>query len=66
MSRNGAWRDSLMALAGAVGDRLGVLPLLNVQASVYLIAGVLALVFLRGTATGAESAHGVIEYEEEA
>jgi len=49
-----------------LGDRLGVLPLLNVQASVYLIAGVLALVFLRGTATGAESAHGVIEYEEEA
>jgi len=53
-----------MALAGAVGDRLGVLPLLNVQASVYLIAGIIALVFLRGTATGTRSVQEVINNEE--
>jgi len=53
-----------MVLAGALGDRLGVLPLLNVQASVYLIAGILALVFLHETATGARSAHEVINDKE--
>ncbi len=35
-----------MALAGALGDRLGALPLLNLQASLYVLVGVLALALL--------------------
>lgn len=35
-----------MALAGVLGDRLGALPLLNVQAGLYLLTGVLALALL--------------------
>ena len=49
-----------MAMAGALGDRVGVLPLLDFQASLYLLAGLLALFLLHRTVTrtreaGAES-----------
>jgi MFS family permease len=37
-----------MGIAGAFGDRLGPVPLLNVQGSGYMLAGVLALTRLRG------------------
>ncbi len=37
-----------MGLAGALGDRLGAVPLLNVQGSMYVLAGTLALLRLRG------------------
>jgi Na+/melibiose symporter-like transporter len=35
-----------MVLAGTLGDATGVLPILNAQASLYVVAGVLALVLL--------------------
>ncbi len=36
-----------MAAAGLLGDRLGVVPVLNGQAGLYLLAGILALALLR-------------------
>ncbi len=36
-----------MAAAGLLGDRLGVVPVLNGQAGLYLLAGLLALALLR-------------------
>jgi MFS family permease len=40
-----------MAVAGLVGDRIGVLPMLNVQAILYLTAGAAALLLLRRSPT---------------
>jgi MFS family permease len=39
-----------MMAAGLLGDRLGVVPLLNAQATLYLLAGLVALIWLRGAA----------------
>lgn len=49
------WTAAGMATAGVLGDLVGVLPLLNVQAGLYLLAGLLTLTFVaRHTpATGA-------------
>jgi hypothetical protein len=36
-----------VVIAGALADSIGVLPILNVQASIYVVCGVAALVLLR-------------------
>src|SRR5579859_2747212 len=45
-----------MALAGTLGDRVGAVPLLNLQGGMYVCAGILALVALRKVRSGAWSA----------
>ncbi|MGH2517223.1 MAG: MFS transporter [Ktedonobacterales bacterium] len=45
-----------MALAGTLGDRVGAVPLLNIQGGMYVCAGLLALVALRGVRAGSRSA----------
>lgn len=37
-----------LAVAGTLGDHLGILPILNAQGTLYLIAGIIALLFLGG------------------
>jgi len=39
-----------MVAAGVLGDRVGVLPMLNAQGILYLSAGAVALLLLRRTA----------------
>ncbi|HLJ82126.1 MAG TPA: hypothetical protein VKT52_11600, partial [Ktedonobacterales bacterium] len=44
-----------MALAGTLGDRVGAVPLLNLQGGMYACAGLLALVALRKGRPGARA-----------
>jgi Na+/melibiose symporter-like transporter len=47
MTVGGALQAAGTALAGALGDRLGVVPLLDGQAGLWLLAGLLSLLLLR-------------------
>lgn len=38
-----------LAVAGTLGDHLGVIPILNAQGALYIMAGIIALLFLGGT-----------------
>jgi MFS family permease len=43
-------------IAGIAGDRLGIVPVLNIQGAGYVLAGLLALVLLRDTLSASRSA----------
>ena len=48
----GALQAVGVIVAGALADRLGVLPILNLQGSIYVLCGIAALVFLRERTSG--------------
>ena len=52
----GALQAVGVIVAGALADRLGVLPILNVQGSIYVLCGIAALVFLRERTSGRTAA----------
>jgi MFS family permease len=56
-----------LLVAGALGDRLGVLPVLNLQGSMYVLSGVIALIWLGTTkASAALKEHGATKQDEAA
>ncbi len=54
-----------LLVAGALGDRLGVLPVLNLQGSMYVLSGIIALIWLGTTkASAALKEHGATKQDE--
>ena len=55
-----------MGTAGVLGDRLGVVPVINIQGVVYVLAGLLVLAFVRPRLTKVSSLQATAPADEQA